>query len=126
LFGAGGEDKRAKATIFDNNMDSILQAKKKLGWTSSQIIFGSGQIKTVEKISHGFGKKPLEFSSENYRQQIQILIKRIESGEIKKNGNKLIVTMLTHGGEKNERGSNSYNRFNEFSIEFIQFPSNRQ
>ena len=100
IFGAGGEDKREKGTIFDKNIDSIILASKRLDLTVSQIAFGEGQSGTGKKITNGFGKKPVNFSSENYRAHIQDLIQRIKSGEIKRSGNKLIVTMLTHGGKK--------------------------
>lgn len=96
----GGGDPVGDKTIFDESLQTLFDKKNELN-LKTNVVFDGNHSQTESIISRATGVPVKHFTEANYNNVVNEYIRKIESGEIK-SGEKLLVYMDTHGGEKTD------------------------
>ncbi len=94
----GGGDPVGDKTIFDSSLQELFNKRSELN-LKTKVVFNGNHRETENIITRATGAPVKPFTEENYNNIVKEYIRKIESGEIK-SGEKLLVYMDTHGGEK--------------------------
>jgi hypothetical protein len=94
----GGGDPVGDKTIFDSSLQELFNKRSELK-LKTNVVFNGNHKETESIITKATGAAVKPFTEENYNNIVKEYIRKIEAGEIK-TGEKLLVYMDTHGGEK--------------------------
>jgi peptidoglycan hydrolase CwlO-like protein len=98
IFIGGGGDPEGPTTIFDESLKALALSRSAAN-LNLRVAFNGGHATTESLVTSGLGLPQLPFTAENYEKIISEYAEKIKNGSIKP-GEKLLVMVDTHGGEK--------------------------
>ena len=103
IFLGGGGDPSGPTTIFDGSINALAAKKSEVG-LNLRVSFNGGHSTTESLVTSKLGVPEEPFTVTNYQKIIDEYIQKIKNGQIK-SGDKLLVMLNTHGGEKSKEYS---------------------